>query len=207
CLENISAADRSKTLAEWFFVTWRPPILKMGDGMLEYWSNAFASTPILQYSIIPIVTTFHTQVLFAGIPLRHFGKEAFLFELLKKTQVNELLGFKVLCLRQGRREHIEHELNALQSRIGLLGDRLDIAVIRILEHGGVVAAHVLGEDALRFLLVCVNEINRLNEPFERRLHGVPIAGNVRARRRKAIALDFDTEVADLHQLIQPRFAC
>src|SRR4030095_1275683 len=133
--------------------------------MLEYWSNAFGSTPILPYSIIPVDTTFpHNNIpslqfsippvlLLAWIAFRHVIEETFLFELLQKTQVNKLLGFGVLCLGHLLCQHVEHELNAFESRIGLLRDHLDITLVRIFENGRVAGGEILRKNFLGSFLL------------------------------------------------------
>src|SRR4029450_5422819 len=187
--------------------------------MLEYWSNAFASTPILPYSIIPVDTTFHHNnipslqfsitpvLLLAWIAFRHVIEETFLFELLQKTQVNKLLGFGVLCLGHLLCQHVQHELNAFESRIGLLRDHLDIALVRIFENGRVAGPHVLGEKFLGVFFIGVNEVDGLNESFQSGFDSVPIALNVGARRGKTVALNLNSQIRNLEKLNEAGLSC
>src|SRR5437016_5030988 len=148
------------------------------NGVMECWSTGVmlsqhSNTPILHHSSTfktPSLQTF----LLAWIAFRHVIEESFLFEFLKKTQVNKLLGFGVLCLGHLLCQHVEHELNTFESRIGLLRDHLDITLVRIFENGRIVGPHVLREDFLGFFLIGVNKIDRLNESFQSGFDGVPI---------------------------------
>ena len=121
--------------------------------------------PLLQYSITPPLQ----RGLFYRIPFRHLVEETFFLKFLQKTQVDELFGLEILGLRQSRRQHVEHELDSLQSRIGLFWNRFNVAVIRILEHAGSFVAHVFGEDALSVFFIRIDKIDRFDETLERGL--------------------------------------
>src|SRR6185503_7726991 len=143
------------------------------NGVLEYWVR----NPAFHHSSAPLLQ----PESFYRVPFRHLVEKTFFLKFLQKTQVDELLGLEVLGLGQGRRQHVEHELNTFERRVGLFRNRLGVAVIGVLEHVGIVGAHVFRENALGLLLVGIDEIDRLDEALEGVFHGVAVACDVSAR--------------------------
>jgi len=170
-------------------------------GVLEWWNNG-SGKPTLHYSITPSLQL----GLFYRISFRHFVEKSFFLKFLQKTQVDKLLRFEILGVGQGRCQHVEHELNAFQGRIGFFRNGFNVAVVRVFKDIGIIRAHVFGEDSLGIFLVGVNIINRFDKAFERGLYSIPVTGDIGARSGKSVALHFDAEIADGHNLGQACFA-
>ena len=137
------------------------------------------------------------------VALGHFIEEAFLLKLLQEAQVDELLRFRRLGLGHLRRQAVEQELQTLQRRVRFLWRCGDVSLVRSLQHLGIVGAHVFAEYFQRARFVAENGMNAFDVTFERRLDDVAVALDLSARRRHAVALDFDFKVGNSYQLDQP----
>ena len=116
--------------------------------------------------------------------------------------IDELLRFRVFRLRHLFCQHVQHELNAFEGRVGLLGNGVDIAVVGLFQNDGIIGAHVFREDLLGLFLVGVNEINRFDESFHSVFHHVSITLNISAGRCQAVSLNLDSEVSYLEELVK-----
>ena len=74
------------------------------------------------------------------IPFRHFGKEAFLFQFLKKARIDELFRLGGFRLGHLGRQHLEDKLDPFDREEGFFGNSFHIVLPGGFEDFGIVAA-------------------------------------------------------------------